>query len=149
MLSKVSSTGSPVLDKSIKVGKYKKQVASAGTAGESETDARSSEKEAAKPEESKQVADSARGGSGITYESMIKQVFVDNFNKSKKLRDQGVTYQQIWKEVSEKYSDAKKNILLSRLKKITDGGDEDSKKQEKAKKFGLFTKLEGKNRYKF
>ena len=53
MLSKNSSTGTPVLDKSIKVGKYKKQVASAGTAGESETDARSSEKEAAKPEDSK------------------------------------------------------------------------------------------------
>lgn len=77
MLSKNSSTGSPVLDKSIKIGKYKKPVASAG---ESETDARSSEKEAkgaapaAKPEESKLGTDNVRGPSntGITYESMIK-----------------------------------------------------------------------------
>lgn len=54
-MSKVSSTGSPILDKSLKL-KYKKPVPSAG---ESETDARSEEKEAkgaapaAKPEESK------------------------------------------------------------------------------------------------
>ena len=81
---------------------------------------------------------------------MIKQAFTDNFNKSKKMRDQGVTYQQIWKEVSEKHGDTKKNILLNRLKKITDGGGEvDPKKQEKSKKFGIFTKMEGKNRYKF
>lgn len=79
-MSKVSSTGSPILDKSMKL-KYKKTIPSAG---ESETDARSEEKDAkaadlgaapaAKPEENKIAHDTSRIGSNATktYESMIK-----------------------------------------------------------------------------
>lgn len=60
---------------------------------------------------------------------MIQQAFMENFNKSKKMRDQGVTYQQIWKDISERHIDAKKNILLKRLAKICNSSDtEDASK---------------------
>ena len=82
---------------------------------------------------------------------MIKEAFVENFNKSKKMRDQGVTYQQIWKDISERHTEAKKNILLNRLKKVCCSSETDdaTKNQEKYKKYGMISKTAGKNRYKY
>lgn len=48
----------------------------------------------------------------ITYEAMIKQAFVETFNKIKKLRDQGVTYQNIWKEIETRHKEANKKKFL-------------------------------------
>lgn len=53
----------------------------------------------------------------LTYEAMIKQAFVETFNKVKKLRDQGVTYQTLWKEIETRHKEASKKMFLQRLKK--------------------------------
>ena len=65
------------------------------------------------------------------YNKMILQVFIDVFNKQKKYRDHGVTYQMIWKEVDRKYNlssgdravAVKKDIVLKRIKKLTSDGE--------------------------
>ena len=67
----------------------------------------------------------------LTYEGMIKQSFTEVFLKNKKLRVQGVTYQTIWKEISERHKEASKKVFLQRLKKTK-----------------VLSKVQGKNRYK-
>ena len=69
--------------------------------------------------------------SHLTYEGMITQSFKEVFLKNRKYRDQGVTYQTIWKQIQERHKEANKKVFLQRLKKTK-----------------VLKKVDGKNRYK-
>lgn len=72
--------------------------------------------------------------SRLTYQEMIVQLFVEDFNKSKKLKTDGVTYQQVWKSMSERWPLSKKELCLKRLKTMAAGADAKKGKLEKNEK---------------
>ena len=50
----------------------------------------------------------SKKGSKMTYSDMIAELFITQFHQDKKLKDQGVTYQLIWKELEAKYPQTNK-----------------------------------------
>ena len=89
-------------------------------------------------QEKKEAAVVAPDVSKLTYGEMISELFTTIFHKEKKHRDNGVTYQLIWKELEAKYPHTNKHQYLIRLKQITG----------KPSKFGILEKNE-KGRFKF
>ena len=79
----------------------------------------------------------------LTYEAMIKKVFTSVLHKNRKIKDQGATYQQIWKEMTAMFGDqVKKKLFLARLKKAAVSKDTAGDKK------GVLVKWEL-NRYKY
>ena len=54
----------------------------------------------------------------MTYTQMIANLFTEEFNKTKKVRDNGVSYQQVWKSMNIKWNTTKKEVCLRRLKQM-------------------------------
>ena len=84
------------------------------------------------------VKESKRDSERLTYGQMVTQLYVDDFNKQKKQREHGVTYQMVWKAMQAKFPNAVKTQFLTRLKQMAG----------KQTKQGQLIKMD-KGRYKF
>jgi hypothetical protein len=62
-----------------------------------------------------------------TYGQMVAHLFQDEFNKSRKNKENGVTYQQIWKSMQEKFPHTHKDKFLQRLKKLVNQDHKEGK----------------------